>query len=144
MFSTVADIQSGVSLACMTPKEEKQNRELRERLAARKLHFPSCGHLYAAFERSRDALLAEAMRHCPEAKVINFGPDLDQRSGSWTAIVKVNSDDSKRGFLGNDVLMRRLSNAASAGGFAPEEIAIESEETVQRDYKGNWFFRLKA
>ena len=128
----------------ITPKEERLNRELRERLAARKQHFPTRELLCAAFERSRDALLTEARQHCPEAEVIHYGPDLDERSGWWGAIVNVNTDDTKRSLQSNEVLMRRLRKAAEAGGFAPEELAIESEETVQRDYKGNWFLRWKA
>jgi hypothetical protein len=140
----IADIGHRVSLPCMTPKEERLNRELRERLAARKRHFATSEHLREAFERSRDGIEAEVRRYYPEAEVLAWGPDAEARSGCWSAIVKVDTDEARRAISSNDVLMHRLRAAATAGGFPPEDVEIESVETVERQYQGNWLLRWKA
>jgi hypothetical protein len=128
----------------VTPDEERLNRELRERLASRKRHFATSDHLRDAFERSRDAIRAEVRRRYPDAEVLNWGPDTEARSDCWSAIVKVDSDDAKQAISSNDMLMQRLRAAAAAGGFPPETIEIESVETVERHYNGNWLLRWKA
>ena len=143
-FRPIADITEAGNLRPVTPEEERLNRELRERLAARKRHFPTSEHLHEAFRRSRDALIAEARRYCREAEVLNWGPDTEARSDFWGAIVKVETDEAKRALLDNDLTMQRLKAAATAGGFPPDTIEVESVETVERDYQGNWLLRWKA
>ena len=107
------------------------------------VHFLTSNELVDAFRKSRDAILAEMQKVFPAAKVWNVGPDMAERSGWWGCYIEVDTDKQRDLFRCDDLLLVRLRQAGTAGGFPPVSVEIESSETVRRDYEGNWFLRLR-
>ena len=143
----------------MTLDDQENNRRLRQRLRAMHQHFPSTARAREAFDKSLNAMVRVVRRQSPTAEIANLGPDAlheDLYDGGrvspisglgddyWSAIVKVDTDEVRDSLVNDASFMSELWSAARAGGFAPHAIQIESSETVERDYRGNWLLRWKA
>ncbi len=127
----------------MTPEDEDLNRKIRERFESITQHFPSSEALSAAYERSNKAILTEIKGAYPAARIHNVGPDRAERSDWWECYLEVDTDERRDALRRDDLLMQRLREAGRSGGFPPAELEIESQETVNRLYGGNWFNRLR-
>lgn len=143
----------------MTPNDEALNRKLRENLRRSFQNFRSTAEAKAAFIWSRSAMTEAARCYFPTAEVLNLGPDAltndlfdPNRVGvvtglgddRWSALIKVESD-ARRDQLKNDCSFRKaVLAAASEGGFPPHELDIESQETVERDFRSSWGLRWRA
>ena len=79
----------------------------------------------------------------PTAELKRIGPlGTDDRS-SWSCWI-VTATDNERDFIKNDsALMTKLWKVSSDAGFAPDSFTVQSNETVVRDYKGNWFYAMR-
>ena len=143
----------------MTPEDEENNRKLRERLRAMKQHFPSTAIARQAFTSSRDAMLHLAQRLSSTAGISSLGPEAvhgdlydESRVGvitglgddEWSAIIQVDTDELRDQLANDASFMTALWSAARSGGFAPSAIQIESRQTVDREYRGNWGLRWRA
>jgi len=117
-----------------------------EELAA---YFRSIGHapdkseeLAQAFLTSEGNVLREVSELYPAAEIAAVGPLSASDLDPWGCWIKVDTDERRDALKADEVMMRRLAKAAEAGGW-PAIITIESQETVDRDYEGSWFYRLR-
>jgi hypothetical protein len=117
-----------------------------EELAA---YFRSIGHaatkaaeLARAFIASEANVLTEARKFYPGVEIDAVGPLCASDLDPWGCWIKVDTDDRRNTFLADEDLIGRLGDAAEAGGW-PAIITVESQETVDRDYEGSWFYRLR-
>lgn len=112
-------------------------------------YFRSLGHtaeksaqLAQAFLTSEANILKEAREVHPAAEIESVGPLCAADLDPWGCWIKVDTDQRRDAMMTDQVLMRRLARAAEAGGWSAI-ITIESQETVDRDYEGSWFYRLR-
>lgn len=112
-------------------------------------YFASIGHapgksaeLAHAFIASRANVLTEARKFYPAAEIDAVGPLCASDLDPWGCWIKVDTDERRDSLLADEVLLQSLHEAARTGGW-PAVIAIESQETVDRDYEGRWFYRLR-
>lgn len=143
----------------MTPEDEALNRKLREKLRDSFRSFHSTAEAKAAFIWSRSAMTDVAQRFCPTAEVLNQGPDAltddmfdpgrvgvitglgDDR---WSALIRVDTDAERDQLKSDRSFSNALLVAAKEAGFPPYHLSIESQETVDRDFRGRWDLRWKA
>jgi hypothetical protein len=143
----------------MTPEDEEKNRKLREQLRRSFQRFGSTAEARAAFTWSRSAMTSVTRAFCPTAEVLNLGPDAltddlfdlnrvgvvtELGDDRWAAIIKVDTDAERDQLKGDDTFLETLMQSAKEAGFAPYEIQIESQETVDRHYNGSWHLRWRA
>jgi len=113
-------------------------------------YFKSIGHtpeksdqLARNYIASRDKVLNEMRKAYPEAEIGGeVGPFSVSDLGPWACWMKVDTDVRRDALLADKSLLQRLQEAGESGGW-PAYIAIESQETVDRDYEGSWFYRLR-
>ena len=84
---------------------------------------------------------------CPGTKVISFGAtDIDpQYLAIW---IKTRTDERRDQLARNPILIEQIREALLKVGYPPVAVPkvlinFESQETVDRDYKGQWFLRFK-
>lgn len=143
----------------MTPKDEALNRKLREKLRGSFQNFRSTAEAKAAFIWSRSAMTDAARHFWPCAEVLSLGPDAlgndlfdPARVGvvtglgddRWSALIKVDTDEMRDQLKNDNSFRQTVLAAASEAGFPPYDIGIESQETVDRDFRGSWSLRWKA
>jgi hypothetical protein len=89
---------------------------------------------------------AEILRIVPNANLDRAGP-LDFGQGAyWVCTIKTKTDDERDRIVKlaqEKEFFLRLRNAAIDAGFTPRAFGVESQETVDRDYKGSWGLALK-
>jgi len=97
--------------------------------------------------RAKRGIKELARQRCPNAKVFTFGAThLDPR---LLAIWVTTKTDKERDDLANDVdLHEHLRAVLLQAGYPPEAVphigfAFESQQTVDRDFAGNWYHRIK-
>jgi hypothetical protein len=79
----------------------------------------------------------------PTAELKRIGPLGTDVSSSWSCWI-VTATDVERDRIKNDIaLMARLWKVSSDAGYAPDSFMIQSNETVERDYKGSWFYAMR-
>jgi hypothetical protein len=102
----------------------------------------------AAADKAKRELQDRIQDRAPGAKVSDLGciGDLGPESlGVW---VKTRTDAERDGLLADATLKQTLDQALSQAGY-PEaaiphvELTIQSQETVDRDYEGNWFYAMR-
>jgi len=84
---------------------------------------------------------------CPGTKVISFGAtNIDpQYLAIW---IKTRTDEERDRLAAKPALVSQIREALLKVGYPPVAvpkvlISFESQETVDRDYKGQWFLRFK-
>jgi hypothetical protein len=97
--------------------------------------------------RARRAIKRLVRRYCPRAKLFSFGATwIDPR---YLAIwIATETDDERDRLRAMPDLIDAFRQALGDAGYPPAAIPevgfeFESEETVRRDYGGNWFHRTK-
>jgi hypothetical protein len=77
------------------------------------------------------------------AKLERIGP-LDFGNGaSWSCWIVTTTDAERDRVAHDEELLRCLDAAASNAGFAPSSFTVQSQETVDRDYEGSWFYAMR-
>ena len=102
--------------------------------------------LVPAVERAEAEILRIVRTIVPNASLIRTGPYDFGRGAYWACTITTKTDDERDRIvrLAEDKeLFLRLRNAAIDAGFAPRAFGVESQETVDRDYKGSWGLALK-
>lgn len=75
----------------------------------------------------------------PSAGLKRIGP-MDFGQPSWLCWVVTETDAERDQLSRNDMLLERLQ---SCSDFLPSSFTFQSEETVRRDFDGNWFYAMR-
>jgi len=98
-------------------------------------------------EAAKRRILGLAGRHCAGVKIFHFGAvDIDPRHlAIWLTTATDAERDRLRKAPGLEAAFREALAAASYPAHAIAEVgfAYESQETVDRDLKGNWWHAVK-
>ena len=88
------------------------------------------------------AILALVKETVPAAGLRRIGP-VGITAPSWSCWI-VTPTDTERDKLASDaVLLEELRCAGAKAGFAPDSFTIQSQETVERDFEGSWFYAMR-
>ena len=100
--------------------------------------------LEPAVERAEAEILQIVHELVPEATLKRFGP-IDIRGPVWLCWVVTPTDEARDMLAANGFLRPRLLTAATlaTGGLPPKELHFQSQETVDRDYKGQWLYAMR-
>ena len=103
--------------------------------------------LWLTIRRARGEVKKLARRRCPDAKVFSFGAtDIDPRH---LAIWITTRTDEERDRLRQDTsLHQQIRDALLQVGYPGAAVPLvaltfESQETVDRDFGGNWYYATK-
>jgi hypothetical protein len=89
-----------------------------------------------------EALILEVIKEVvPTARLERIGP-VDFHPPKWSCWVVTTTDDERDRLAADAELKERLASVANAG-FPPDSFTFQSEETVARDYEGNWFYAMR-
>ena len=93
-------------------------------------------------KRTEVAILRVVHEVVPTARLDRIGP-IDINGPSWSCWI-ITDSDAERGQLANDKRLRAaLDNATSNEGFPPDSFTFQSQETVDRDFEGSWFYAMR-
>jgi hypothetical protein len=104
-------------------------------------------NLYPTIIRSRRAMRRVLRNHGYGFRVHTFGAtSIDPRH--LCVCIDVNSDQQRERLREDHALMDQLRQALLMSGYPAESVplvsfSIESQETVDRDFRGNWFHARK-
>jgi hypothetical protein len=105
------------------------------------------GTLSVTIQNAEREIERLSRQHCGDAKVFSFGAtDIDPRH---LAIWIITTTDYDRDLLrANQTLLSEFDTALLNVGYPPEAVpnvgfAFESQETVDCDHKGNWWYAVK-
>jgi len=98
--------------------------------------------LEPAVLRAEAAILEIVRELVPNARLSRIGPT-DFGVPSWSCWVITPTDRERNRIQGDKGPLARLDLAAAKAGFAPAVFVVESEETVDRDYQGSWFYAMR-
>ena len=62
---------------------------------------------------------------------------------SWSCWIVTSDDADKKALLGDAAFLEQLQRVAAKAGLAPESITVQSQETVDRDFEGSWFYAMR-
>jgi hypothetical protein len=97
--------------------------------------------------RARQEIQRIARQYCQQAEVFSFGAtDIDPRHlAIWIATQTDEERDQMRATSDLIPTFQRVLIAAGYPSAAVPEVAFEfeSQETVDRDYEGNWWYAVK-
>ena len=103
--------------------------------------------LWPTIRRARREVKKLARQRCPNAKVFSFGAThIDPRHlAIW---ITTNTDEQRDRLRQDSVLHQQLRDALLQAGYPPAAVplvgfAFESQETVDRDFGGNWYYATK-
>lgn len=99
--------------------------------------------LEPAVERAEAAILAVARQSIPACSLRRIGPLDFGQGASWSCWLVTPTDEDRNALKRNATLLVQMQTAAQAAGFAPDGIVVESQETVERDYEGSWFYAMR-
>lgn len=92
--------------------------------------------------RAETAIL-DVVRHVvATARLKRIGP-IDINGTSWSCWVVTDRDNERDALAGDSALRATLNEAAVRAGFAPDSFTFQSQETVDRDYGGSWFYAMR-
>lgn len=92
---------------------------------------------------AEDAILKIVREKVPRATLRRVGP-LDFGNGpSWSCWVVTLTDNERDALARDAALLERLNAEAAKAGLAPDGFTMQSEETVARDFEGNWFYAMR-
>jgi hypothetical protein len=97
--------------------------------------------------RAEAEILRLARQRVPGVRLDRVGPiNIEAGSSgspSWSCWV-ITSTDVEKEMLANDpALLPLLLKAAAEAGFAPASITFQSQQTVDRDFEGSWFYAMR-
>lgn len=90
-----------------------------------------------------EAVILDILR--PIVSVVRLkriGP-IGREKPSWSCWVVTDTDVERDLLMANNGLREELKNQAERNGFGPSGFIFQSEETVKRDYEGNWFYAMR-
>jgi hypothetical protein len=92
--------------------------------------------------RAETAILDIVQQVVPTARLQRIGP-IDIDGPSWSCWVVTDTDNERDALAGDSALRTTLNEAAARAGFAPDGFTFQSQETVDRDYEGSWFYAMR-
>ena len=92
--------------------------------------------------RAETAILDIVQQVVPTARLMRIGP-IDINGPSWSCWVVTDRDNERDALAGDSALRATLNEAAVRAGFAPDSFTFQSQETVDRDYEGSWFYAMR-
>jgi hypothetical protein len=90
--------------------------------------------------RSEVEILTIVRSVVPTAELRRTGPT-GHDTPSWSCWITTVTDEERDRVRNNDALMARLALATTE--FPPDSFTVQSRETVDRDYKGSWFYAMR-
>jgi len=103
--------------------------------------------LWPTIRRARREVKKLARQRCPNAKVFSFGAtDIDPRHlAIW---ITANTDEQRDRLRQDSILHQQFRDALLQAGYPPAAVPLvgfvfESQETVDRDFGGNWYYATK-
>jgi hypothetical protein len=97
--------------------------------------------LEPAVLRAEAAILGIVKQTVPSARLNRIGP-IDTDGPAWSCWIFTDTDEQRDQLARISSLPRILDEAASQAGFAPDSSTFQSQETVDRDYEGSWFYAM--
>jgi hypothetical protein len=98
--------------------------------------------LDAVITRSEAAILDIIRQIVPTARLKRIGP-IDIGEPAWSCWIVTDTDEQRERLTHDSGLRQRLNETASRVGLAPDSFTFQSQETVDRDYEGNWFYAMR-
>jgi hypothetical protein len=93
--------------------------------------------------RAEAAILKIISAVIPNVQLKRIGPLGTDDKSSWSCWI-ITATDVERDRIKNDsALMANLWKVSSDAGFAPDSFTVQSQETVERDFKGSWFYAMR-
>jgi hypothetical protein len=99
--------------------------------------------LEPAVKRVEAAILALVRELVPSGSLDRIGPIEFGGVASWSCWIVTPTDWEREGVTKDATLMNNLYATATGAGFAPDSITVQSQETVDRDYEGSWFYAMR-
>jgi hypothetical protein len=96
--------------------------------------------LEPSVSRCETAILKIVGEIAPTARLNRIGP-IDINGPSWSCWVITETDQERDRLAGDKLLRARLERAAAE--FPPNAFAFQSQETVDRDFRGSWFYAMR-
>ena len=93
-------------------------------------------------EISEAAILEVVRERLPNARLERIGP-LDFGTPNWSCWIVTTTDEERDTLIRDAAYMAGLKAAAEKAGFAPDSFTVQSQETVDRDYGGSWFYAMR-
>ena len=103
--------------------------------------------LRQAVRRAETAITSDIRRTIPDARVTSFGA-IDLYPGCLAFWICVPTDAQRDALLGDPAFATRLRRIVADSGYPEDSVdrvgfASESDETVDRDWNGNWYHAMK-
>jgi hypothetical protein len=92
--------------------------------------------------RAEAAILGIVQQVVSTARLKRIGP-VDINGPSWSCWVVTDRDSERAVLAGDSALRATLNEVAVKAGFAPDSFTFQSQETVDRDYDGSWFYAMR-
>jgi hypothetical protein len=95
-------------------------------------------------DRIETEILRIAGQRVPGVKLQRIGPiEIGSRGPSWSCWL-ITATDAERDLLAKDAgLLTRIQEVSEEIGLAPDSITVQSQETVDRDFEGSWFYAMR-
>ena len=78
-------------------------------------------------------ILRLARTVAPQAEIVSF-PGRD----TYSCLIVVDTDDEKARIKNDPVMLSEMTETAASVGRRPDHLSVESQETVDRRWGGNW------
>jgi len=99
--------------------------------------------LEPSVKRAEARILKLVRAEVPTAELKRIGPlGTDERS-TWSCWIVTPTDVERDRIRNDSALMDNLWKTSSDAGFAPDSFTVQSQETVERNYKGSWFYAMR-
>jgi hypothetical protein len=92
--------------------------------------------------RAEAKILDAVRRMVPSAELKRVGP-MGLPAPSWSCWITTQTDVDRDRIKKDSALLAELFELAAKAGFAPDTFVVQSQETVDREYKGSWFYAMR-
>jgi hypothetical protein len=92
--------------------------------------------------RTENEILGAVRRLVPDAELKRIGP-MGLPTPSWSCWIATQTDKDRDRIKDDAAFLAKLYDLAASSGFAPSTFVVQSQETVDRDYKGSWFYAMR-
>jgi hypothetical protein len=92
--------------------------------------------------RAEARILDAVRRIAPDAELKRVGP-MGLPAPSWSCWITTQTDADRDLIRKDSALLAELFELATKEGFAPDTFVIQSQETVNREFTGSWFYAMR-